>query len=528
MKTTQQSSSDSWLLISLEGFGKQNKARNPNHLIRELVQNSLDAVTDIAGHIDLSITPFKHGICIVCADDGPGINSLDEARTVFFTTKEDDPNARGRFGQGMKELLSLASSASIASRNGTMRFCIERGKHVVKTEHSKTISGTRVEVYIEQWSPSIIPAAKHYFSTFIIPENVTFTVNQKKINCPAVTHTIEAKLATEIFIDNQWKRPIRNTKIDLIKITYETQPLIYEMGIPVCNAEWKAPYHANIRQRVPMNPRRDMIMSGYTVKLHQACLPILIKEMEADDLRQEWVGSVAPDLDENAQKEIISKGWGSNIVRSVPTMGTRRDHDADAREIGKETVDTRHLSEGFREIITNHIPTSAQAVVEFESARVSKATSEAFNVEDAYKKTDDAEMQRKLIEEAGGRERVEAVMGFAQWFSNRLLEIYPGAMCSGVKVAALLSGDTVRFGKPAIATWSGANELTLGLDTAETWDEPLESATLTMLIHEAAHNRSMHHGAEFSHEVEKLAGVAAHLMFFWADHIRRTWPSLLK
>jgi len=77
------------------------------------------------------------------------------------------------------------------------------------------------------------------------------------------------------------------------------------------------------------------------------------------------------------------------------------------------------------------------------------------------------------------------------------------------------------------AHWSACNTLTLALDQGCFWREPLGAEALQVLIHEAAHAMSMHHGLEFRHEVERLAGVAASLMLHRGPDLRERFPELL-
>ncbi len=78
-------------------------------------------------------------------------------------------------------------------------------------------------------------------------------------------------------------------------------------------------------------------------------------------MRQDWVGSAAPHCDTTVQQQIIHKGFGENIARSVPKMGARQ-FDEDAREIGTTVIDMRQTSGGFREILQTHVPTTRQIV----------------------------------------------------------------------------------------------------------------------------------------------------------------------
>ncbi len=42
---------DDWLAVSTDGFASMNAGRDPAHLVKELVQNSLDAVGDKLGAV---------------------------------------------------------------------------------------------------------------------------------------------------------------------------------------------------------------------------------------------------------------------------------------------------------------------------------------------------------------------------------------------------------------------------------------------------------------------------------------------
>jgi hypothetical protein len=59
------------------------------------------------------------------------------------------------------------------------------------------------------------------------------------------------------------------------------------------------------------------------------------------------------------------------------------------------------------------------------------------------------------------------------------------------------------------------------------WLEPLGSKALAILVHEAGHARNMHHGKGFVEEIERLAGVAASVMFEERAEIIRRWSELV-
>ncbi len=137
-------------------------------------------------------------------------------------------------------------------------------------------------------------------------------------------HRIDASLTTEMYdaTSQSWKKPVRRTAIALVRALPDETPTIYEMGIPVAAVEWGMPFHVDVQQRVPMNPNRDAVSSGYPLKLHVACLPVLLEHMDEATLKQDWVGAAGRRCDETVQRQIIQRAFGENIAQ---TSGGFRD-----------------------------------------------------------------------------------------------------------------------------------------------------------------------------------------------------------
>jgi hypothetical protein len=335
-----------------------------------------------------------------------------------------------------------------------------------------------------------------------------------------------------LFDAGRWVRPSRATSIELVPVNAVTNtdgtpntPVawIYEMGIPVCPAEWTQPYHINVLQRVPMNPCRDAVASGYLTRLHRACLPVLLPQMNDEQVRQDWVGNAVPHCEQTVQQEVIRRGFGENLARSVPKMGVRQ-YDEDAREIGVEVIDTRQTSGGFRQILQQHLPTTKEAVDGRNRELRAAAAAGSFDPEAVLAAKDQdrvTTLRRSLIEAAGGRERVGQVLEFARWFCQRLLDGYGETAICSVRLAELRAVD-------AVATWSSGDELTLGIDTLWLWSEPLGEQSLGVYCHECSHHLNAHHGRDFHKEVERLAGRAAAVMLMEGESVRRRFPKFFK
>jgi hypothetical protein len=444
-----------------------------------------------------------------------------DIRTVFLTTKTDSHLHRGRMGRGFKEMLCLALHAEVRSGDKAVLFIIEHGRRVTRQVPLKeTMRGTFVQMSMP-WSQEVIQHLEEYFQTLLVPVGVHLTMNGRKVQPRQVAHSIQATLPTELFEAGRWIKPERRTSIELVAVGDGEDPAVYEMGIPVCDVGWTAPYHANVLQRIPMNPCRDAVASGYLQKLHRVCLPILLPEMNDEQVREDWVGVAVSHCPEPVQKEVIRLAFGENLARSVPKMGARQ-FDEDARDLGVQVIDTRQTSGGFRQVLQEHVLTSRDVVNQHDRNLLEAAAATHFSLDDVQR--GDAQLVKRrqtLIEAAGGKDRVQKVMEFARWFCQKLLDGYGDASICSVGLAMLKPVD-------AVATWSQDDVLTLGLDTPWLWSDPLGEETLVTLIHETAHARNAHHGRDFHKEMEALAGRAARIMFIHSELIQHEYASLLE
>ena len=511
-----------WLSISTEGFAAMNAARPAEHLIKELVQNSLDSfVEGQPGRIELRYGSQNDGFVVECADNGSGISNLGDLRVVYLTHKTDSHLKRGRFGRGFKEALCIAEQAWVVSGGQQLEFLLENGERVTRQGVASDVgTGTRVWMRMP-WPAETGDRLDAYFAQFLVPEGIELVVNGERINARAVEHRVQANITTELYdaIGQSWKKPSRTTTIHLVRPQPGETATIYEMGIPVAAVDWNMPYHCDVQQRVPMNPNRDAVASGYPVKLHVACLPTLLEEMDESAVMDEWVGHAGRRCESEVQKRIIARAFGENIARSVPRMGERH-FDEDARELGLVVVNTAQASSGFRDMLKVFVPSAQEVVRRDELAKAERADSESFSIEAARQSGD---VRQQWLERQGGEEAVGRCLEFAVWFCQQLVDTCPGRenRVSGQLTLNHEAGVTL------YAHWSTTNVLTLALDQPCFWQDPLGPEALQVLIHEASHALNMHHGLEFRQELERLAGVAASLMLHRGPEIRERFPDFL-
>lgn len=515
---------EGWLSISTEGFASMNAARPPEHLVKELLQNSLDSIPiGYPGRIYLSYGVREGHFFVECKDNGTGISDLSDLRVVYLTSKTDSHLKRGRFGRGFKEALCIAEEAVVISRCQKIQFLYENEQRITKIDDLETycFKGTLVSMKMP-WSIETSEVLDKYFRTFLVPEGTQVFINDKVIESRSSKYNVESKLPTEIyhFEGQNWKKPVRKTVIKLIPIIDDEAAKIYEMGIPVADVEWGLPFHCDVQQRIPMNPNRDAVASGYAKKLHISCLPVVLPHMDEDMVKQDWVGIAGVKCHEEVQKLVIEKAFGKNIARSVPKRGARQ-FDEDARELDIEIISTSQTSGGFREMLKEHVPTSKTVVEEDEIREAEQVAAQGFRTEEVNENGD----RKAWIAKHGGEKRVDRCLNFSIWLCQQLVNSYPLSL---PKVSGKLALNSSERGKRFYAHWSENNTLTLALDEECFWKEPFGAQSLEILIHEAAHAMNMHHGRDFRKEVERLAGIAASLMLADCKFIEKEWADIME
>ncbi|MEQ1840096.1 MAG: ATP-binding protein, partial [Verrucomicrobiales bacterium] len=372
-----------WLEISTEGFASFNSSRKPGHLVKELVQNAFDAIGDKPGDVYLDYQHNGREFIVECRDTGEGMLDLEAIRVVYLTFKKDSHLKRGRFGRGFKEVLSIASWAIVESGNNGLHFTVENGKQIAKSVTLQPpITGTVVRMALP-FSEEAAAELDAYFGAFLVPRHISFYLNGRVVGLREPKHVVEVSLTTEVYHgeSHSWRKPKRAAQIELVPTRQPEEAMIYEMGIPVADAEWAVPFHVNVLQRVPMNPNRDALASGYVKSVHAAALPVLLPDLDETEATQDWVGTAGVACDEDVQKAIVTKAFGTEAVRFVPTMG-KRDFNDDAERVGAVIVRTNQMSSGFREMAKVHLPTAKEKVDEVQTKLVEAVAQSGFSLKD--------------------------------------------------------------------------------------------------------------------------------------------------
>ena len=498
-----------WLDISVDGFAEQQRGRPLAHLVKELLQNALDA-TDDKGVVDLWMAAGEPGlVSVLCSDDGPGAD-VETVNIMFLTGKKDSVLQRGRMGRGFKEVLSVSSFALIKSRGQQLIFDHdEHGPTIRRQSRSSHKPGFHALFDISH--DGGIGEALGYLRTIMPSDSMKLSINGQLVATRPAAHVIEGKLDTETFQAGAWQRRPNGCEIRLVAAEPGEVPLIHEMGIPVCPVEWPERYHCDVLQRVSMNPNRDAAVAGYAGKLRTACFPTLLKEFDRDRALAPWTWEAATNLpyemlDRRDQmfRDLVRIAYGEKVVRSTPPHG-RYDFDATAKEMGYSVVQVDSTHFDLRSVLRNVTLTSEEAVKKERNRRlaVSRRLSLDASQVAALPVRNAHALRAGGVRQAiafYGKQRVIDRMEFAHWLTRGILG-ERGLDSSDITVrCAWMPAGT-------LATWSRNSVFTLSLAYDATWSTPVGGELIALVVHEVAHDRAFHHGADFTNEVEKMAGA---------------------
>lgn len=109
----------SWFDVSKEGLRQLQEGKPKHYILRELIQNAIDEDITVCA----VTTNWMHGeATIIVSDNSPeGFRDITHAFTLFAPTyKRADPEKRGKFNLGEKQVLALCDDAKIATTKGTI------------------------------------------------------------------------------------------------------------------------------------------------------------------------------------------------------------------------------------------------------------------------------------------------------------------------------------------------------------------------------------------------------------------------
>ncbi len=158
--------------VAASGMAQLHSGRRPDHLIKELIQNAFDENPSICA---VSVSADNEGALITVSDNGRGFSDIANAYTLMAETpKRMDPNTRGRFNLGDKEVISDSLWCRIETVGWTVEFPPEGGRTV---EPNQQRQGTTVTAMMP-WTKDQAEDLTQKLSYIRPPQRTAYYVNQ--------------------------------------------------------------------------------------------------------------------------------------------------------------------------------------------------------------------------------------------------------------------------------------------------------------------------------------------------------------
>ena len=332
--------------VSASGLRQLHAGRAPWTLVKELIQNAWDEAPE-ATLCDVTITPEANGTTVVCVeDDGPGFADVSHAWTLMAeTAKRADPNKRGRFNLGEKEIIAVARSAEIETAGTTVSFPEEGGRRTAPNDRGR---GTRVRVRMP-WTADQARELREQLRRFR-PTDCRLRIDGREVPRREPLASREATLRTLIqagpglpMTDTR-----RRTRIDVLERNAgQDKAWIYEMGIPI--QETTLPYDIDVQQKVPMPPNRNTVGAAYLQDVMTETLNAMHARMPTEWFSEAWVRTAVEDerIEDAAVAAVKRNRYGENAV----VWSSDTDANMRAAEAGYQVIHPRAMSKREREVL---------------------------------------------------------------------------------------------------------------------------------------------------------------------------------
>jgi hypothetical protein len=476
-----------WFGVDVGRRAARIRSRPLAHILKEALSNSLDAG---AGAISMTCRPEGPGAFeFTCTDDGRGCDDPEILRRVGSTTSDLHAGTRGRFGQGLIDLIAVSERAEIRTLGHRLVFG-EDGCRIAASK--KGFGGLSLTLTLRHGDG--LDELDDYFDRVILPDGVALTFNGREIGRRVPKRIVAGVKLTTVLYDPATdcvRRCQRATTVE-IHLAQGVSPMIHELGIPVDAAPWELPYDINVMQKTPLDADRDMLPDKYKEKLIGDLVgPMSDAYVEYMDTWHEAPAEIAgsrrnaASLSDDARRKLVVTVTGSDpdkIVRRNPLDPDDVGESQELENRGLSPVNRGSLPPGVSEVLAG-APTVAARHDELCKAHIAGGA-------DLPAET---ERQRACVAAYGTI--AEALLGRRVGFT--------------------------RFRGGTRATWDGGS-IGLNIDARVLWSDPLGEESIGVILHECAHAKVSGHAIAFAEEVQRLGGKLAG----WVGQNPRLWGDM--
>jgi hypothetical protein len=306
------------LEVSLKGLRRQVEAWPRSFILRELWQNAIDTAAKRVS-ITLKPVPGRRLAELTIEDDDPnGFKSLSHAWMMYAESeKVSDPEKAGRFNIGEKFVIALAHEAEISTTTGTVRF---EGDARTEYPRRKREQGSRF------WG--LFPLTREQIGeielaaqALIVPDHIEgATLNGVHIPRRRPLKTFQATLTT-LVADSEGvlRARERETTVRVFPPIAGDDPLIYELGIPVCSMD--CPWDIDVGQKCPLNQQRDNVPAKFLQTLRVLVFNAMHDYLDENRMAEKWVDKATDDarVSREALAEMVAMRHGENAVAFDPS-----------------------------------------------------------------------------------------------------------------------------------------------------------------------------------------------------------------
>lgn len=447
-----------WFEVSREGLRQLQAGKPKDFVVRELIQNAWDEeITSCHLHVSRC---GKSLVEITVEDDSPeGFRDITHAFTLFAPTyKRKDPEKRGRFNIGEKQVLAICEKAIVSTTKGTVVFDSQgRTSKRMKRKKGSIISLT-LRMNKEE-KEAMLDSIKLYLP----PKGISFQVNGCSVLYREPYKELKATLLTDIQRENEMIRTYRETEVWLHKA--DGDAYLYEMGLPVCKID--CPYHVDVQQKVPMSIDRNKVSQGYLQNLFAWVLNETYEDISSKASSEPWIREAVSNkgISEEAVRAVVKSRYGGKVVVATPG--------------DKYSIDEA-LSRGYKVVYGSEL--SSKEWGNIRKAEAIQSSSALFPTEFA----DDAEK----VEKDDDMIKVEKL---AKRIAKR---------CLGINIDVQFlewSGVSAQYGH-GILTF---NVRRLG---KRFFNFPVNARMIDVITHELAHEKGFHTEASYHTCLTRMAG----------------------
>lgn len=344
-----------------ESWNQRQQERPLEEVVKEPVQNSMDTGSDI----EISLR-YEDNSIVVEDYDSTGVEDISNFTTVFQGTKGGDPNTRGRFGRGLKELVGASEVTLAQSTGGTVKWD-QSDEEAPRKEYEgvNRDEGTMIYASNPEWEDEDLDEVRHFLERIIPEPDMEIQLQDDRGYEETLEYTepdriyetaLEAANGDEI-----------ETEVE-VRREEEGEGGIFEMGIPITTDE-DFPYRFNIQQTVPMAEQRQSVSKDYRGEILHSLIGNELDFINYQELQQEYITDnlvTSSRLDDNVEKDFVERFL--NKPFDILALSTTSAIDDSVEKAGYEVIkpEEDNLSHDVLTLIRDHVPTTAEVAEEME------------------------------------------------------------------------------------------------------------------------------------------------------------------